>query len=105
MEVQSSVSSWCVPLAISALARSSISSWVSGGSSSRGGGAALRLRLDFVLDDAEARFPKPREVAGALRRPVSIEVRPRSEMMLMLFIISSRRDCAGHGLVLGRKKR
>lgn len=54
----------------------------------------MRLRFDFVLDVVEADLPKPREVAGALRRPVSIEVRPRSEMMLMLFIISSRRDCA-----------
>lgn len=54
----------------------------------------MRFRFDLVLD-VDVGFPKPREVGGALRRLVSTEVRPRSEMMLMLLMISSRRDYDG----------
>lgn len=96
MEVQRRVSSWCVPLAISFWAISSISSCDRAGAASSGGGGAgcLRFRFDFVFE-VEAGLPKPREAGGALRRLVSTEVRPRSEMMLMLLMISSRRDYGG----------
>lgn len=84
-----------MPAAISAWARSAICSGERSASSAGGGGeGCLRLRLDFefAVDDAGG-CPKPIEVGGALRRPVSTLVRALSARMLMLFIISSMRDC------------
>lgn len=84
-----------MPLAISFWARSSISSCDRAAAACSGGGSGcLRFRFDLVLE-VDGGFPNPREAGGALRRLVSTDVRPRSEMMLMLLMISSRRDCSG----------
>lgn len=101
MDVHSSVSSWCVPLAISARACASISSAVGSGalssSGSGGVGCLLLWRLRFALAFAGlvvvgGGLPKPICCGGALDRLVSTLDRAFSARKLMLFMISSRRD-------------